>query len=66
MSTGIKQALDGFPLSYKVEGKSYGTIECYSDKLKGFPWYENGQDYCILGTSTVLSWFWVFVSTFCK
>ena len=32
----IKQAIDGFLLSCKVEGKSYGTIECYSDKLKGF------------------------------
>ncbi|UCG54456.1 MAG: hypothetical protein JSV32_07715 [Dehalococcoidia bacterium] len=24
-------------LSCKVEGKSYRTIECYSNKLKGFP-----------------------------
>jgi len=36
MSTSIKQAIGGFLLSCKVEGKSYGTIECYSDKLKGF------------------------------
>jgi len=35
MSTSIKQAIDEFLLSCKVEGKSYGTIECYSDKLKG-------------------------------
>jgi site-specific recombinase XerD len=35
----IKEAIDGFLLSCKVEGKSYGTIECYSDKLKGFLWY---------------------------
>jgi integrase/recombinase XerD len=35
----IKQAIDEFLLSCKVEGKSYGTIECYSDKLKGFHWY---------------------------
>jgi integrase/recombinase XerD len=35
----IKQAIDSFLLSCKVEGKSYGTIECYSDKLKGFLWY---------------------------
>lgn len=35
----IKQAIDEFLLSCKVEGKSYGTIECYSDKLKGFYWY---------------------------
>ena len=27
MSTTIKQAIDGFLLSCKVEGKSYGTIE---------------------------------------
>ena len=39
MSTTIKQAIDGFLLSCKVEGKSYGTIECYSDKLKSFLWY---------------------------
>ena len=36
MSTSIKQAINEFLLSCKVEGKSYGTIECYSDKLKGF------------------------------
>jgi integrase/recombinase XerC len=35
----IKQAIDSFILSCKVEGKSYGTIECYTDKLKGFLWY---------------------------
>ena len=33
MSIGIKQAIDEFLLSCKVEGKSYGTIECYSDIL---------------------------------
>ena len=32
----LKQAVENFLLSCKVEGKSYGTIECYSDKLKGF------------------------------
>jgi integrase/recombinase XerC len=37
--TTIKEAIDSFLLSCKVEGKSYGTIECYSDKLKGFLWY---------------------------
>ena len=36
MSISIKNAIDEFLLSCKVEGKSYGTIECYSDKLKGF------------------------------
>ena len=35
----IKQAISDFFLSCKVEGKSYGTIECYQDKLKGFLWY---------------------------
>ena len=34
--TTIKEAINEFLLSCKVEGKSYGTIECYSDKLKGF------------------------------
>ena len=33
MSTSIKQAIDGFLLSCKVEGKSYGTIECYTNTL---------------------------------
>jgi hypothetical protein len=35
----IKQAIDEFLLSWKVEGKSYGTIDCYQDKLKGSYWY---------------------------
>ena len=39
MSTTIKQATDGFLLNCKVEGKSWGTIDCYADKLKGFLWY---------------------------
>jgi site-specific recombinase XerD len=39
MSTTIKQVIDGFLLSCKVEGKSWGTIDCYRDKLKGFLWY---------------------------
>ena len=37
----VKQAINDFLLSCKVEGKSYGTIECYSDKLKGFLWYSD-------------------------
>jgi integrase/recombinase XerC/integrase/recombinase XerD len=44
MST-IKQAINEFLLSCKVEGKSYGTIECYSDKLKGFLWYATNYDW---------------------
>ncbi|MFC2033289.1 tyrosine-type recombinase/integrase [Chloroflexota bacterium] len=43
--TTIKQAIDGFLLSCKVEGKSYGTIECYSDKLKGFLWYATNYEW---------------------
>ena len=43
-TTTIKQAIDSFLLTCKVEGKSYGTIECYQDKLKGFPWYCNNYD----------------------
>jgi hypothetical protein len=39
-----KQAIDGFLLSCKVEGKSYGAIECYSDKLKDFLWYVTNYD----------------------
>jgi site-specific recombinase XerD len=45
MPTSIKQAIDEFLLSCKVEGKSYGTIECYSDKLKGFLWYATNYDW---------------------
>ena len=44
-TTTIKQAIDGFLLNCKVEGKSYGTIECYSDKLKGFLWYATNYDW---------------------
>jgi site-specific recombinase XerD len=35
----LRRAVSDFLLSCKVEGKSYGTIEYYSDKLKGFIWY---------------------------
>ena len=45
MSITIKQAINEFLLSCKVEGKSYGTIECYSDKLKGFLWYTNNYNW---------------------
>ncbi len=31
MSTTIKQVINESLVSCKVEGKSYGTIECYSD-----------------------------------
>ena len=43
--TTIKQAIDSFLLSCKVEGKSYGTIECYTDKLKGFLWYAQNYNW---------------------
>ncbi len=45
MSITIKQAINDFLLSCKVEGKSYGTIECYSDKLKGFLWYTSNYNW---------------------
>ena len=45
MSITIKQAINEFLLSCKVEGKSYGTIECYSDKLKGFLWYATNYNW---------------------
>jgi hypothetical protein len=48
MSTKIKQAIDGFLLSCKVEGKSYGTIDCYADKLKGFLWYATNPVTCLI------------------
>lgn len=44
-STTLEEAIDGFLLSCKVEGRSYGTIECYTDKLKGFLWYANNYDW---------------------
>lgn len=45
MSTTIKQSIAGFLLSCKVEGKSYGTIDCYADKFKGFLWYATNYDW---------------------
>jgi len=37
-NVSVKQAIDEFLLSCKVEGKSCGTIESYSDGLLGvFP-----------------------------
>ena len=41
----IKQAIDSFLLFCKVEGKSHGTIECYSDKLKGFLRYATNYNW---------------------
>jgi len=41
----ISKAIKGFLLSCKVGGKSYGTIECYSDKLKGFLWYARNYNW---------------------
>jgi hypothetical protein len=43
----VKQAVASFLMSCKVEGKSYGTIECYTDKLKGFLWYANTHEWPI-------------------
>ncbi len=45
MSTTIKQAITEFLLPCKAEGKSYGTIEYYSDKFKGFLWYAKNCDW---------------------
>ena len=44
-ATTIEQAIDGFLLNCEVEGKSYGTIDCYSDKNKGFYWYATNYDW---------------------
>jgi len=41
----ISKAIENFLLSCKVEGKSYGTIECYLDKLKGFLWYARNYNW---------------------
>ncbi len=43
--TTIKQAIDSFLLSCKVEGKSYGTIDFYAKKLKGFLWYAHNYNW---------------------
>ncbi len=32
-------------LSCKIESKSFGTLECYSDKLKGFLRYDTKFDW---------------------
>jgi len=45
MSSTIKQAIDGFLLSCKVEGKSWVTIDCYADKLKDFLWYATNYNW---------------------
>ena len=45
MSNTIKHAIDGFLLNCKVEGKSWGTIDCYAGKLKGFLWYATNYDW---------------------
>jgi hypothetical protein len=37
--TTLKEAIPNFIMTCKVEGRSNGTIECYTDKLKGFLWY---------------------------
>ena len=48
----MDQAIDRFLLSCRVEGKSYGTIECYTDRNgqvnsvsadfgRGLPMYED-------------------------
>ena len=31
----VEETIESFLLSCRVEGKSYGTIECYTDKLRG-------------------------------
>ena len=43
--TFIKESIEGFLLNCKVEGKSWGTIECYEDKLKGFQWYATNYNW---------------------
>jgi hypothetical protein len=45
MSTSVRRAIEGFLLSCKVGGKSYGTIECYYDKLKGFLGYATNYEW---------------------
>ncbi len=44
-TTTIKEAINSFLSSCKVEGKSSGTIKYYSDKLKGFLWYTINFDF---------------------
>ena len=71
MSISVKQAISDFLLSRKVEGKSYGTIECYQDKalgmrLRGINWLLRWICYCInlaisgfIMTSNILNYgFW--------
>ena len=47
MPTTTKQAIDGFLLNCRVEGKSWRTIDCYADKLKGFPPAQVFYDYLL-------------------
>ena len=46
MSATIKPAIHEFLLSCEVEGKSYGAIECYSDKLLGIVPLD-GEEYIV-------------------
>ena len=41
----INEAIGKFLTNCKVGVKSYGTIECYSDKLKGFRWYAKNYNF---------------------
>ena len=41
----LKQGIENFLLSCRVEGKSTGTIGCYTDKLKGFLWYAQNYNW---------------------
>jgi|GEM_PF-3137045 len=41
----LKEGITNFLMTCKVEGRSNGTIECYTDKLKGFAWYARTYDW---------------------
>ena len=41
----LHETVRNYLLACIVEGKSYATIDCYADKLKGFLWYASNYDF---------------------
>ena len=44
-TTTLKEAINNFLMTCKVEGRSNGTIECYTDKLKRFLQYAKNYNW---------------------
>ena len=42
--SNLQETVRSYLLACVVEGKSYATIDCYADKLKGFLWYASNYN----------------------